>query len=282
MFSSSRDADPETRTPPLDGLRVAPHPDRATAFDADPGTLADRIGTRFGRRHPVSIAFLVALAGYVLVTLLLVGLGLLLIHVLSHGPVGRWDHGVNQWFAARRTSTLNPWTAYGSFVGGTLGVVGVAAIAVGVLAIRRLWREIGLLFLGLVVETSVFLTTMAMIKRPRPNVPKLEGSITSSFPSGHTAAAIVLYVGLALIVSSHSRRIVIRVFFWLLAAVMPVVVALSRLYRGMHHPTDIAASVLLGAMALLVALLAVRSGSAATQHRPVRAERNVRKAEVKT
>jgi membrane-associated phospholipid phosphatase len=106
----------------------------------------------------------------------------------------------------------------------------------------------------------VFLVTTLVIARPRPTVPRLDVSPpTSSFPSGHTAAAIALYVGLAIIVGRHVRNGVVRSLVWTLAILIPCFVGVSRVYRGMHHPTDVLGSIPLGVAALLVASLAICS-----------------------
>jgi undecaprenyl-diphosphatase len=84
------------------------------------------------------------------------------------------------------------------------------------------------------------------------------------------AAAIVLYVGLAIVVSSHTRRAAVRAPVWMAAVVLPIWVGLSRVYRGMHHPSDAIASVVLGVGVLCFALLAVRSGSVVADHRRYR------------
>jgi undecaprenyl-diphosphatase len=91
--------------------------------------------------------------------------------------------------------------------------------------------------------------------------------ITSSFPSGHTAAAIALYVGLAFLISSHVRSTFVRVAAWTIGVLIPIWVGLARIYRGMHHPSDVMASVVLGTAALLVAALAVRTAEAAAERR---------------
>jgi undecaprenyl-diphosphatase len=67
-------------------------------------------------------------------------------------------------------------------------------------------------------------------------------------------------VGLALIVTSLVRNLLVRALVWSLAVVLPIAVALSRLYRGMHHPTDVIASVIGAAGCLAFALLATRTG----------------------
>ena len=76
-------------------------------------------------------------------------------------------------------------------------------------------------------------------------------------PVGHTAAAIALYVGLAIILTPHVRHAAFRALIWLFAVLIPVFVGISRVYRGMHHATDVFGSVILGTLALGFAWLIV-------------------------
>jgi len=239
------------------------------SLEARPGSQAERIGRRFHRRNPALIAWLVTILGYVILAPLMVGIGLLLVHGLAHGPIGRWDASVERWFVTRRTPALNTWTKVASTMGATGTVIGIGAAAIVLLAIGRRWHEVGLLFFVLVLEAWVFITTTFLVDRPRPRVPKLDvAPPTSSFPSGHTAAAIVLYVGLAIVISLLVGGMLIRAVVWLVALLLPVAVALSRLYRGMHNPTDVFASVLLGIGCLIVTIVAVRTASAAALPTP--------------
>jgi membrane-associated phospholipid phosphatase len=273
MFRRANEDEMGARAPRREGAEVVSGEYAMTALDAHPGSLADRIGSRFHGRHPLLIAWLVTVVGYLILASLMAGMGLFLVHVLAHGPVGRWDASVNTWFVARRTTTLDAWTKVGSAMGEKVTVIAIGGAAILLLAIARRWRAIGLLFFGLVLETGVFLTTTFFVDRPRPQVPKLDvAPPTSSFPSGHTAAAIVLYVGLAIVISILVRRVWIRAVVWVVALLLPVAVALSRVYRGMHHPTDVLASVLLGSGCLIVAIVAVRCASAAGRPRVPDAE----------
>lgn len=193
---------------------------------------------------------------------IMVGLGLLLTHLLASRGVGSWDERVNTWFVARRTPLLNTMTSYLTTVGSTLTVMAAALVSVVVLSLRRLWREVGVIVIALAVEVLVFLATTSIVNRPRPTVPRLDQSPpTSSFPSGHTAAAIALWVALAIVVTVHVRNAFARMLVWIVAIGLPILVGLSRIYRGMHHPTDVMAGVLLGAGAIVTALLAVRAAS---------------------
>ena len=136
------------------------------------------------------------------------------------------------------------------------------------LAIGKHWRQIGFLACALTLEFTVFLLSTLLVDRMRPQVPRLDVTPpTSSYPSGHTAAAIALYVGLAIVIWSLVRSTAIRTIAWTSRSPCPIFVGISRLYRGMHHLTDVLASVLLGCGALLFALLATRSAVAVSEER---------------
>ena len=224
--------------------------DRDT-LDPSPGGIAERIAYQQRSHHPATVAAMIAVAGYVLLGILLVGVGLLLTHVLLNGGLGRWDERSVAWFVARRTSSVNTVTSFATTIGSTGVVVAVAGLVAAVLAFRRLWREAGLIVIALAVEASVFLTAAVIVNRPRPSVPRLDPSPpTASFPSGHAAAAIVLWVSLAIVFSTRVRSSLGRVAVWILAIALPLFIGIARVYRGMHHPTDVLASVVLGVAAI--------------------------------
>jgi undecaprenyl-diphosphatase len=242
-------------------------------LEPKPASLAERLGDRFRTHHPIVVGAAVTFVGYLVMAALLVGLGLILTKLLVGGPVGRWDNSVNTWFVKQRTTTLNTVTYVGSLMGASFSIIGIAVVASIVLAIRRGWREIGLLAASLILEFAVFLTTALLVDRPRPHVVKLEvAPPTRSFPSGHTAAAIVLYVSLALLITSHVRSSTLRALVWLVAIAIPVYVGISRIYRGMHHPTDVMGSVVLGAGALIFAVMACRTAGAVSRRRAAKAD----------
>jgi len=202
---------------------------------------------------------MVVVVGYLAIVSALVLSGLLLTHVLAHGPLGRWDESSTLWLSLHRHAALNTVTGILTRSADTLGVIGGALVVVAVLWRRRRWEHIAVLVTGLVLELAAFLTVNAVIGRDRPDVARLGSTpSTSSFPSGHTAATLVLYGAIALAVSATARALVWRALAWVAAAVMPVVIGFARVYRGFHHPTDVFFGFVLGLAALLVAVLAVR------------------------
>jgi membrane-associated phospholipid phosphatase len=224
------------------------------------GTLSSRLRSRLESVPPWKAASVVAIAGYVVLACLLVGLGFLTTKVLVHTVVEDWDAAASRWFAAHRTSSLDTWTDIGSILAGTGTIVAIAAVSVVICALRRRWRSVVLVAVALFVEVTVFLTTTLLVERARPDVPRLDPSPgTSSFPSGHVAASIALYVGLAVLLTTPRRAMFLRGLIWIIAIWIPAWVAVSRVYRGMHHPTDVLAGALLGSGALIVGVLAART-----------------------
>jgi undecaprenyl-diphosphatase len=215
-----------------------------------------------GRRHPVQAAAVVFLAGYVVLVSATIGFGLLLTEILVDGGLGSWDVAATEWFADERTELGNGASLASSTAATTLVVIGIALLAVLVLALHRRWGDVTFLVVALTLEVSVFLTATLLVSRARPEVEHLDATPpTDSYPSGHTAAAVVLYAGLVAIAVRSVRD---RTRRWLLLGVgvlVPLSVAAARVYRGMHHPTDVLAGMALGAACLAVGLLAVRVGA---------------------
>ena len=246
-------------------------PSGERVFVPHPGGMADTIGRSIGGHRPVLAGVVLWLIALVAVGAAMVGLGLLLTHILLGAGLGRVEAGWSRWFVLERTPTLNTVTRIGSDLGSTLVVLAVSAFATIVLAVRKHWRQIGFLLFGLTLEFALFLVTVTFVGRHRPTVAHLDaGQPTSSFPSGHTAASLTLYVGLAIVLYSLLHRGLVRRFVTVLAVLLPMFVGISRVYRGMHFATDVIAGVLLGCGALLFAVLATRSEVAASSKRAQR------------
>jgi undecaprenyl-diphosphatase len=194
----------------------------------------------------------------VLIVGLVTGLGELVTKYGNGNVLG--DRTVPHWLAAHRAPGLTTWSQVFSTLGATQAIL-LVSLATGVVfvAVTRRWRPAVFVAVLMAGELAAFLTAAAVVKRPRPaGVSQLDhGLPTSAFPSGHEAATCCIYIGLAILVIGHARGWW-RWLFLIPAVAMPVLVALSRMYRGEHHPTDIAGSLLFAGLWLTAAVLLIR------------------------
>lgn len=210
--------------------------------------------------------------GAVLLLGALIGIGLLLAGLPPTSGLVRLDVGAVAWLAAHRTPGLDAATGVVAELGNTGVVVGGGVlVALVAYVVTHRVRPPLLIAVTLLGEVLIFLATAAVVGRPRPPVDHLDAQLppTSSFPSGHTAAALCLYGAVAALVLRGVREW----WRWLVlatAVLLVVGVAFARLYRGAHHPTDVLASVLFAVPWLLLTLRLVADEPAPPPARRVR------------
>ena len=107
---------------------------------------------------------------------------------------------------------------------------------------------------GLVVSSAL----KSGFQRPRPDVvPHLTDVMTTSFPSGHSLMSAVVYLTLGALLSSVVRRRTLKIYVLALSILLTVAVGISRIYLGVHYPTDVLAGWSVGlSWALLCWLIA--------------------------
>lgn len=212
----------------------------APAPDHDPPEHRRRVAAR------LLVVAVLLLGGLVLV-------GRLVTTVAAGTAVEAADVGLVRAVEGLRTPQLDALSVPAAELGNT-GVVivgGIVASVLGVAVLRR-WRPAVFLVLAIAGETLLFMATASITGRSRPPVSHLDAQLppTSSFPSGHTAAAVALYGGIAVLVFGATRawwrRLVVAT-----AVVVVVLVAAARLYRGAHHLSDVLGSLLLAVPWLL-------------------------------
>ena len=121
---------------------------------------------------------------------------------------------------------------------------------------------------ALAVESGTYRATTLVVHSHRPRVARLERlPVNASYPSGHTAASLAVYCGLALLITSIATNRRLRAFIWTLAVGTVAFVATARMYRGMHHPLDVAGGLFVGVGALCVVVVACRVAGAAAERR---------------
>jgi len=179
-----------------------------------------------------------ALAPGVVLWLTIAGFGLFLT-----GPLAAWNHsesGLNRSLQDTRDKAWDSVTAVWSHLGNTEIIIGVCVLTVALVwwRTRRWWFAV-IPAIAVALQATIFVTASTLIGRPRPEVPHLDPAPpTSSYPSGHVGASVALYTSLAIMATSIERTWLRRVVIGV-CSVIPLLVAYARLYRGMHHLSDV-------------------------------------------
>lgn len=231
MKAATARADLDPAEPQLPHAAIA-HPPGLTSLA--PGRARD---------HGPAPRVIAAVLGLALAALIGIGWGL---GELSRSVAQGADFDVVRDVAAGRTSFLTTDAHALSWAGSGFVVFPLAAVCCAVLL--RLGRRRAALA---VVASAVGAVVIAnldklLVGRPRPPVRHLEHVISSSSPSGHATQAAALYTVLLLVflAGRPARRAAVAAVLGTVGLVIGI--ALSRVYLGVHYPTDTAAGVLLG------------------------------------
>jgi undecaprenyl-diphosphatase len=194
----------------------------------------------------------------------IVGFGLLLTGPLV--ALSRDEESVSRDLAAARTPRWNDITFYWSHIGNTEYVILVCLLAAAVILWRtRDWRLAFVPVIAISLQATIFVLATAVVGRSRPEVVHLDPAPpTSSYPSGHVGASTALYVSFALL-ATRIQRTWLRWLTIVVCLALPLLVTYARLYRGMHHVSDVAVGMLNGLVCALLAWAWYRRREPATE-----------------
>jgi len=187
-------------------------------------------------------------------------LGLFSLAAMTGGPSNGLERTIMQAIAEFRAGrpNLTEMVVGITNLGGAYVTLGVTAGASLWLLLRRSTAPALLLVLSVLIERVLMDALKAWIGRPRPNfgVDWLPQSL--AFPSGHSANSMTAFLAAVLILAAPARR-----GPWAAGAILlSVVVGLSRIYLGVHWPTDVIGGWALGLIAVGVTLIiGERSGA---------------------
>jgi len=233
------------------------------------GGPAERFSERIAPEGPMRVFLAALLGGYALLVGAMVLLGLALTElVLPVGGLGEADKSISTWLADHRSPLQEDLSWIASTLAGGVVIPGVIGSCLLVFCLAHRWRLAAFVLFVVALESGTYRTTTFFVHRDRPDVDRLESlPVDASFPSGHTAASIALYGGLLLLLASKVRHRGVWSAALVVGIAIPLFVGWARMYRGMHHATDVGAGVLMGLAALAVLVFASRAAGAAAERR---------------
>ncbi|WP_010274105.1 phosphatase PAP2 family protein [Paenibacillus senegalensis] len=194
----------------------------------------------------------------VLVIAFLVVQFLILAHGVQTNAVLEIDTRLMKWARSITHPGLTDIMLFITWLGDIEVLTAIAITVIAILLLKRHWLE-SVYFCCTAALTPIFNSGLKnWLKRERPDVERIIEAAGFSFPSGHTMGAIVIYGMIGWLIgrqlASSPRR-------WAVGAAAVLLIALigySRIYLGVHYPSDIMAGLAAGASLLIISQLLLR------------------------
>lgn len=146
-----------------------------------------------------------------------------------------------------RSEALTPFFEALTFLGDSVVVIGILAISVLIGLIRKHWALVFLLIVSIVGSQLFVFFMKQFIARPRPSIEYRIIEVSGySFPSGHAVVAIALYGLLWYIIFRLLSNWFLRIVWTVIMTLLIGGIAISRVYLGVHYPSDIIAGLSFG------------------------------------
>jgi undecaprenyl-diphosphatase len=160
--------------------------------------------------------------------------------------IGSSEADAMRTLAEQRSHTLVEVARLITWAGSASVLVPLAVVFCLILARAGLWRQALAVALSLGGAMLIYDLTKLLTARPRPSVEHLQAVTGSSFPSGHATQAGAFWLSLVLALRATRPTRVAQRVAGAFAALLVLGVAWSRVYLGVHYPSDVVAGVILG------------------------------------
>ena len=167
--------------------------------------------------------------------------------VVAGGATQAIDERALRWFDARRTPSLDEIALEVTALGnGVVLLVLVASVSVFLWETRHRW-SVYLLLIAFVGGHILNDVLKEAFDRPRPTIVEHVDIVSSmSFPSGHAMTSLITYGSVAYLVARLEPSSRLRATTWMLAILLILAIGISRMYLGVHYPSDVFAGFVAG------------------------------------
>lgn len=166
------------------------------------------------------------------------------------GHTQRFDETILRWMDQHGTPALDKWSLQITAIGNGASVIALGLVLCAFLWVLRYRLAVLLLVMGVFGADLGNRVLKSTFDRPRPELFRIDTPhaqpTSASFPSGHATAAMALFLIVAYLLSQLGGRGWFRVVSIGFAAALILAIGVSRVYLGVHYPSDVIAGFLFG------------------------------------
>ena len=138
---------------------------------------------------------------------------------------------------------------------GSQAIMGGSALIVIILTLRKHRKETFIFSVLLLMGALASFSLKYLYKVPRPIFSVLINEKSYSYPSGHALNALLFYATITYFIYHFTKNKKISVFVAVISAILIFLIGFSRIYLGVHHPSDVIAGYVFGFWLFVVAIL---------------------------
>jgi membrane-associated phospholipid phosphatase len=166
---------------------------------------------------------------------------------LAENELGEFDAAITDWVISFRSDGLTSYFRFMTEIGDRYAYVTITILLGAYFFFRlRNWKFVVQTIAVLLLATLSNVLIKQVINRQRPTLEHLVSVNTLSYPSGHSMSAMAFYGFLIYLCTQMKMPVFVRVFFMTLLTIIILSVGVSRIYLGVHFPSDVAAGFLGG------------------------------------
>ncbi|GAA0380031.1 phosphatase PAP2 family protein [Paenibacillus motobuensis] len=179
--------------------------------------------------------------------LFLAGFGMIA-YWIGGAQIHHFDNTIISWVQGQESDSLTKIMKVFTWIGSQLPVIVILLVTL-IFLYFVLHHRSELVFLIIIVTGSALLNILLkqLFRRDRPSLHRLIEETGFSFPSGHSMAAFSLYGAIVFLVWKHIPYILGRIAVIVVGACLILMIGVSRIYLGVHYPSDVLGGYLISA-----------------------------------